>query len=948
MSPRSTANAHHLRNWLGYVGLVAVVLAVNSWAYLAQRQGVIDRNAERLGQLAEVKAEQIEQRLTDWQRVAQAEASDPEIPMALYAAGTGAAKLTQADRELFTEHVSAWQHVYGVRGVGIFDRGLHPLVTVGDPFSVDPLQRPVEAGGGGWRRGFARGSMAFYADKMGLEILTPLLVATQQTQEVVGYLVFFIDVESSILPLLDWDANGAMAEFLLIEKDGDRAAFIGGMKHRRMSDGIVYLPMNSPRLAAAKALAGASFGSDAIDYRGVPVVFDARAISGTPWILLSKIDQDELIAPTRHIAWVSGTLLVVPAALLAILAFTMIRGGRAEYQKFRTEKKLTHLVDSARDAILLVDAGQRIVLFNHAAEAVFRRSARDTIGRPLSVLVPERARGEHEEHFSRFIATGKTRRDSEHFGDLPALRGDGTEFPAEISISRLSDDQETFCSAIIRDVSERKAAQLSLRESEDRFRGYLERAPIGVLIVDHRGIVVECNAVARELFGHGRPVAVPSVFLAIFLVSDREAVLDDILALPVGSQLEREVQLIRRHTQSIWLWLRAVKLADQRVMIYCEDISDRKSVELALRDSEYRFRSIFDNLPIAAAILQLQWDSAGNAIDYRLVGLNPAFERQLGFAGAQALGKEGSALFGGGSAPNVDIYAEVVSSGVPALFGTYLPVMRRYVEISAFRIDEALFALTFADVTAQREAQEMEKRRAEELVKTAGIMVMGEMATAVAHEVSQPLTSIANYSQGCLSRLERGAVPVPVLREIIGEIALEAARAGKVLREIRRLVQSHEYHPEKEDLHAVIRDVVAFNDVRLSKFALGLRMEFETSEPLWVEADRVLIEIVLLNLMRNAVDAMSDPALSRRELVIRARRLESGMVEVSVIDSGTGIPPESLDKVFDPRFSTKREGIGMGLAITRSVIEIHGGAIRATNNDVGGATFTFTLHLFKE
>jgi two-component system sensor kinase FixL len=226
-----------------------------------------------------------------------------------------------------------------------------------------------------------------------------------------------------------------------------------------------------------------------------------------------------------------------------------------------------------------------------------------------------------------------------------------------------------------------------------------------------------------------------------------------------------------------------------------------------------------------------------------------------------------------------------------------------------------------------------------ELIHVSRMSAMGAMASTLAHELNQPLAAISNFISGTKRMAEKPEVPREVLVRALDGAESAALRAGEILRRLRELVSHGRVTVQVEHLPQLIEEacVLAFVD----EHALGLEHRLALdADAEWVRVDRIQIQQVVINLVRNAVEAMAGQA--RREVVIAAR-LTGSMVEVEVVDTGGGIAPEHLPDLFSEFMTTKSGGMGLGLPISRTIIEAHGGKIWAGNRDEGGAWFRFTL-----
>lgn len=246
------------------------------------------------------------------------------------------------------------------------------------------------------------------------------------------------------------------------------------------------------------------------------------------------------------------------------------------------------------------------------------------------------------------------------------------------------------------------------------------------------------------------------------------------------------------------------------------------------------------------------------------------------------------------------------------------------------------------DITERKRSESELRRNREELAHLTRITTLGELATSLAHEVNQPLTAILSNAQAAQRFLSKKSPDIEEVREILHDIVQDSNRAGDVIRRMRALVKKEDIEFGSLDLSSTIREILML--VQSDAALRNVRVVLDVSPDLpQVRGDRIQLQQVLLNLLLNAFDAMKDCPADEREILLRAEPDGAGLVRTSVSDLGTGLTSDKLDRIFQPFFSTKREGLGVGLSISRSIIEAHGGKLWAENNNGRGATFCFTV-----
>lgn len=251
------------------------------------------------------------------------------------------------------------------------------------------------------------------------------------------------------------------------------------------------------------------------------------------------------------------------------------------------------------------------------------------------------------------------------------------------------------------------------------------------------------------------------------------------------------------------------------------------------------------------------------------------------------------------------------------------------------------------EIVEREKAEALAKLRQEELAHVARLNTLGEMASNLAHELNQPLTAIVAYAGSCLRRLHSAQWDEAELIDELEKTAKQAKRGGEIIKRLRRLVSRRESERAATDINDSIRDIASFLEWESRARGVRVRLALDDSLPN-VQADRVQIEQVLLNLMRNGLEAMED--VDRPELTVKASLAadSSNDIEVQVIDQGRGCDPDMLSWLFEPFFTTKPDGLGLGISISRSIIALHSGSLSVRSNEDRGLTFYFTLPIRAE
>jgi two-component system, LuxR family, sensor kinase FixL len=480
------------------------------------------------------------------------------------------------------------------------------------------------------------------------------------------------------------------------------------------------------------------------------------------------------------------------------------------------------IVDTAVDAIVVIDRNGAIRSVNRATEGLFGYAAEELIGRNVKILMPEPYAGQHDTYLANYLRTGNKK----IIGigrEVVGQRKDGSVFPMDLSVGEARDGDEPVFVGIIRDITDRKAAELAQREGELRLRSIIDTVPDAIVVIDARGTIQSFSPAAERLFGYDSAEAVGRNVNILMPTPYHEA-----------------------HDGYLGRYLRT---GERRII----------------------------------------------GIGRVVVGLRK----------------------GGETFPMELQVGEFVFMG------------------------SRFFTGFVRDLTERQEAERRIQDLQAELLHASRLSVMGQMASTMAHELNQPLTAVTNYLEAGRQLLAAGAGGPERVGEMMEKAVAQAQRAGEVIRQLRQFVSKGETERRIESLNQLVEEALALALVGARQRGVRTSLELENALPP-VLVDHVQIQQVVLNLVRNAIEAMEEMEL--RELVVATRTIpDQEMAEVIVADSGPGIAPELADRLFQPFVTTKKTGMGLGLSICREIVEAHHGRLTTTPGSPRGTVFRVTL-----
>ena len=754
----------------------------------------------------------------------------------------------------------------------------------------------------------------------------------------------FRDLVNSVEGIV-WEADATTFQFLFVSNQAER--ILGEPVARWLSEPTFWKDHLHP------------------DDREWAVSFRERATG-------EKRDHDfeyRMIAADGSVVWLRDLVTVVVdeerAARLRGVMVDITGRRRAE----AALREQAGLLDLTHDTIFVRDMNDVITYWNRAAEELYGWTAADAVGSLPHRLMQTVFPAPLEQIRAELLGAGRWE------GELVQTRADGSRVVVASRWS-LQRDEEGRPRAILEtnnDITKRKEAEARLRESEQRYRYIFDSTGVSIweedfsqvkVAIDElrsRGVrdfreyfaahpefvqqaitmvrIVDVNDVSVKLFAAESKDELLVSLHKVFVPETQEVFLRELIAIAEGRtsfEAETVLQSLKGDTLTALFTITFPQPSARfdRVLVTITDITERKR-------AEYLTGQVFESSPDRVSII---------GRDYRYQRVNPVFERFWRVPAEKAVGMHvadllGMEVFEDKVRPSLDRCFAGEDVSYAEWFATALGRRHMAISYSPLRPDservEAVLVIG-RDLTEHMLASEALHQAQAELAHVTRVTTLGELAASIAHEVNQPLAAIVADANASLNWLAGATPELDLVRDALDAIVKDGHRAADVIQRIRQLATKTDPRRATVDINDVIRDVAALVRTEVLRHQVSLRVELAPAMPL-VLADRVQLQQVIINFVMNGIEAMASVEDRPRELVVRSGPHDGDDVLVAVQDAGVGIDPKNVDQLFSAFFTTKPGGMGMGLSISRSIIEGHGGRLWATPNPNHGVTFHFAL-----
>jgi PAS domain S-box-containing protein len=776
-----------------------------------------------------------------------------------------------------------------------------------------------------------------------LDLLVPIRSVNKSDTTITGLLILRIDPQEVLYPLIQsWPVTSKTSETLLFHREGDEIVYLNELRHQENTKLVLRLPVTSDKLAAALALQGLNETTDAVDYRGMPIIAAMRKIPDSPWYMVAKVDREEVLDKLK--GQVSLVLIIVILFILASGAFLgflwwnqRVRFYREKYEaeldRLALIRHYDYILKYANDIIYLLDKDFVIIEINDKALETFQYKREELIGQTIKVLLPSDVIDGLNNDVKILNEVGYSTFETEQ------IRKDGSVLPIEVSARMVDIEGIKYYQAICRDITERKHAEETLRESEERFRKIFEESPFCMVMSGKDMCFIRANSAFCNMIGYTEDELMGLTFKSFTHpdhISNDEVSLLRLVAreIPV---YHTEKRYIRKDGQVIWgsttvSIIHNSKGEIQLFLVMVEDITSRKIAEEELEKSISLMKATLEST--ADGILVV--DSGGKIVQY-----NKKFAEmwQIPEEVLKTMEDEAALQYVLGQLKYPDDFIDKVKHLLEFKDGRFF---ERYSQPQRIGGRTAGRVWSFRDITARKNVEAAliaakEKAEESDRLKTAFLH-------NVSHEIRTPMNAILGFStllsEPGLSETDRsqfteiifqsGNQLLSIINDIVDLATIETGQVKINLKEI--------------SLYATLKELseqFSYKE-KAGKISLSLKTHLKEAK---IVTDSTKLVQIFSNLINNAFK------FTQKGKISFGYDLKDDFVEFFVKDTGIGISPEHQSRIFDRFYqvdnaiSRQYTGTGLGLSICKAYVELLGGKIWLMSSPGKGTEFYFTLPL---
>jgi two-component system sensor kinase FixL len=656
-----------------------------------------------------------------------------------------------------------------------------------------------------------------------------------------------------------------------------------------------------------------------------------------------------LLHPGGHELWMRFSVIFM-AMLFAVFGYLMVkREYLATERAITAEKFLSSVIDNIPDMIFIKEAQDlRFVRVNPATERILGLSGEELLGRDDYDFFPESQAEFFTGKDREVLQTGKV-------VSIPAeaveSRHLGTRMLRTTKVPILDDaGQPAFLLGIAEDITETWKAEQALEKTETRFQTLFNSAAEFIFVIDAEGKILLTNRYAVECSGYAENEIVGSNIKRFFTEQSQLTCDCNFPKLRETGSNRADIEFVCRGGRVLQMECSATAVPDRdgnftTFLIIQRDVTERAQAAAALADSERRFKAIFNSTYQLIGLL----DGAGTVLEVNRTALDFLLMKETDMVG-RPLWEAVSSLLSKKAQERIRSAVQDACDGSPVRYDEQVVLAngeRRIVDFTLKPVaDEngktVLIIPEARDITENRIAEQEARQHLQDAAHVMRLGTMGEMASTIAHELNQPLTALVSYCGTAKSLTEKQPLQPDNLVRILDRAMEQAHRASDIIRHFREFVCKGNQQRQRISLDQLVESALELlrGELRNANVVIELH---RGGGDCYVSVDKIQLEQVIINLLRNSIEAIMQSGREDGRVDVYTQMLPDNSAELTVIDNGPGIAPELLGHVFEPFRSGKAKGMGMGLSISRSIIESHAGRLWNNRYQQGGAQFAFTL-----